>query len=69
MTLAENLAFRNFDVEPHAVGGWLINHHMIRRSAQSLIEQYQYQAAVSPPPYPIAFRWKCAARGLGARTL
>jgi simple sugar transport system ATP-binding protein len=47
MSLAENLAFRNFDVAPHAVGGWLINHHMIRRSAQKLIEQYNIK-----PPYP-----------------
>ena len=47
MSLAENLAFRNFDREPHAVGGWLINQHMIRRSAQSLIEQYNIK-----PPYP-----------------
>jgi general nucleoside transport system ATP-binding protein len=47
MSLAENLAFRNFDVEPHAVGGWLINHHRIRRSAQSLIGQYNIK-----PPYP-----------------
>jgi simple sugar transport system ATP-binding protein len=31
MSLAENLSFRNFDVKPHAVGGWLINRHMMRR--------------------------------------
>ena len=47
MSLADNLAFRNFDVKPHAMGGWLINHQMIRRSAQSLIEQYRIK-----PPYP-----------------
>jgi general nucleoside transport system ATP-binding protein len=47
MSLAENLAFRNFDLKPHARGSWLINHHMIRRSALSLIEQYNIK-----PPYP-----------------
>jgi simple sugar transport system ATP-binding protein len=47
MSLAENLAFRNFDVEPHAVGGWLINRPALRRSAQQLIERYNIK-----PPYP-----------------
>ena len=47
MSLAENLAFRNFDVEPHAVGGWLINRPALRRSAYDLIERYNIK-----PPYP-----------------
>lgn len=47
MTVAENLAFRNFDVRPHAVGGWLINRPALRRSAQGLIERYNIK-----PPYP-----------------
>ncbi len=47
MSLAENLAFRNFDLAPHAMGGWLINHQMMRRSAQRLIAQYNIT-----PPYP-----------------
>jgi simple sugar transport system ATP-binding protein len=47
MTVAENLAFRNFDVEPHAVGGWLISRPALRRSAQGLIERYNIK-----PPYP-----------------
>ena len=47
MSLAENLAFRNFDVEPHAVGGWLINRPALRRSAHGLIERYNIK-----PPYP-----------------
>jgi simple sugar transport system ATP-binding protein len=45
MSLAENLAFRNFDVEPHSVGGWLINRPALRRSAQGLIERYN----IKPP--------------------
>lgn len=47
MSVAENLAFRNFDVKPHAVGGWLISRPALRRSAQELIERYNIK-----PPYP-----------------
>ncbi len=47
MSLADNLAFRNFDREPHAVGGWLINRQALRRSAGRLIERYNIK-----PPYP-----------------
>ena len=47
MSVAANLAFRNFDLEPHAVGGWLINRPALRRSAYSLIERYNIK-----PPYP-----------------
>jgi simple sugar transport system ATP-binding protein len=47
MTVAENLAFRNFDLEPHAVGGWLISRPALRRSAFGLIERYNIK-----PPYP-----------------
>jgi simple sugar transport system ATP-binding protein len=47
MSLAENLAFRNFDREPHVVGGWLINRPAMRRSAHGLIERYNIK-----PPYP-----------------
>ena len=47
MTVAENLAFRNFDLQPHAVGGWLISRPALRRSAFGLIERYNIK-----PPYP-----------------
>ena len=47
MTVAENLAFRNFDVDPHAMGGWLISRPALRRSAFGLIERYNIK-----PPYP-----------------
>ncbi len=47
MTVAENLAFRNFDREPHAVGRWLISRPALRRSAFGLIERYNIK-----PPYP-----------------
>lgn len=47
MTVAENLAFRNFDRQPHAVGGWLISRPALRQSAIALIERYNIK-----PPYP-----------------
>jgi general nucleoside transport system ATP-binding protein len=47
MTVAENLAFRNFDREPHALGGCLISRPALRRSAVGLIERYNIK-----PPYP-----------------
>ena len=47
MTVAENLAFRNFDSAPHAMGGWLISRPALRRSAYGLIERYNIK-----PPYP-----------------
>jgi simple sugar transport system ATP-binding protein len=47
MTVAENLAFRSFDREPHAVGGWLISRPALRQSAIALIERYNIK-----PPYP-----------------
>jgi simple sugar transport system ATP-binding protein len=47
MSVAENLAFRNFDIEPHAVGGWLVSRPALRRSAYELIQRYNIK-----PPYP-----------------
>lgn len=47
MTVSENLAFRNFDVVPHAIGGWLISRSALRRSAFGLIERYNIK-----PPHP-----------------
>ena len=47
MTVSENLAFRNFDVVPHAMGGWLISRSALRRSAFGLIERYNIK-----PPNP-----------------
>lgn len=47
MSVADNLAFRNFDVEPHAVGGWFISRPALRRSAHELIQRYNIK-----PPFP-----------------
>ena len=47
MSLAENLAFRNFDRKPYTMAGCLINHQELRRHACTLIQQYNIT-----PPYP-----------------
>lgn len=40
MTVAENLAFRNFDRRDNTVGRWLVNRAALRRQASTLIEDY-----------------------------
>ena len=40
LSVAENLALRDFDRPPEAVGGWLLNLEAIRRKANNLIERY-----------------------------
>ena len=40
MTVAENLAFHNFDRRDNTVGGWLVNRAALRRQAIALIERY-----------------------------
>ena len=40
MTVAENLAFRNFDRRENTVGHWLISRNAMRRQATALIERY-----------------------------
>ena len=66
MTVADNLAFRNFDLEPHAVGGWLISRPALRRSAFKTDRTLQHQTALSRYAHPVAFGRQRAARGLGA---
>jgi simple sugar transport system ATP-binding protein len=41
MSVAENLALRNFDRPPNTVAGWLVNHRAIRRQAHVLIERFK----------------------------
>jgi simple sugar transport system ATP-binding protein len=40
MSVAENLAFRNFDEAPIAVGGWLLSRRAIRARARDLIARF-----------------------------
>lgn len=47
MSVAENLAFRNFDQPPFATRGGLINRHAMRSSAQTLIERFSVRPPVS----------------------
>ncbi len=40
MSVAENLAFHNFDRRDNTIGGWLINRASLRRQAIGLIDRY-----------------------------
>ena len=40
MSVAENLAIRDFDVAPQALFGWLLNRSAVRRKARELIGRY-----------------------------
>ncbi len=40
MTVAENLAFRNFDRRDNTIGRWFISRNAMRRQATALIERY-----------------------------
>lgn len=51
MSVAENMAFRTFDQEPHAIGGWWLRPASIRRTARELIQRYGVKA--SSPDAPI----------------
>ncbi|HET9489227.1 MAG TPA: ATP-binding cassette domain-containing protein, partial [Methylomirabilota bacterium] len=41
MSVAENLAFRNFDEPPNARGGWLVSRRALRAQARALIERFR----------------------------
>jgi len=41
MSVAENLAFRNFDEPPNAWGGWLVSRRALRAQARTLIERFR----------------------------
>ncbi|HSF06527.1 MAG TPA: ABC transporter ATP-binding protein [Methylomirabilota bacterium] len=41
MSVAENLAFRNFDEPPNARGGWLVSRRALRTQARALIERFR----------------------------
>ncbi|OLC15193.1 MAG: ABC transporter ATP-binding protein [Candidatus Rokubacteria bacterium 13_1_40CM_69_27] len=41
MSVAENLAFRNFDDRRNTIGGWLVSRRALRAQARALIERYR----------------------------
>ncbi len=41
MSVAENLALRNFDQAANVVGGWFVNQGALRRQALNLIDRFQ----------------------------
>ncbi len=45
MSVAENLALRNFDEPPNARGGWLVSRPAMRAQARELMARYRIRAA------------------------
>lgn len=50
MSVAENLSFRTFDVEPFARGGWWINQSAIQAKAKELIARYRIKTSSAEAP-------------------
>jgi general nucleoside transport system ATP-binding protein len=50
MSVADNLAFRNFDEPPNARGGFLVSRRTIREQAANLVARYRIQAAGPDAP-------------------
>jgi general nucleoside transport system ATP-binding protein len=50
MSVAENLAFRNFDEPPNARGGWLVSRRALRAQARALIERFRIRTAGPDAP-------------------
>jgi simple sugar transport system ATP-binding protein len=50
MSVAENLAFRNFDEPPNAQGGWLVSRRALRAQARALIERFRIRTAGPDAP-------------------
>jgi simple sugar transport system ATP-binding protein len=44
MSVAENLAFRNFDDRRNTIGGWLVSRRALRAQARALIERHRIRA-------------------------
>ncbi|MGH7310784.1 MAG: ABC transporter ATP-binding protein [Candidatus Rokuibacteriota bacterium] len=50
MSVAENLAFRNFDEKANARGGWLVSRPALRAQARALIEQFRIRTTGPDAP-------------------
>jgi simple sugar transport system ATP-binding protein len=50
MSVAENLALRNFDEPPNARGGWLVSRRALRAQGRALIERFRIRAAGPDAP-------------------
>jgi simple sugar transport system ATP-binding protein len=50
MSVAENIAFRNFDVAPFTRGGWLLSKGKMRRRAEQAIRDYRIKTPSSEAP-------------------
>jgi ABC-type uncharacterized transport system ATPase subunit len=50
MSVADNLAFRDFDRPPFALGGWWLNHGRFRGQAERQIERYKIKTRTYDTP-------------------
>ncbi len=50
MSVAENLAFRNFDEPPNVRGGWLVSRRALRAQGRALIERFRIRAPSPDAP-------------------
>ena len=68
MSVADNIAFREFDRAPFASGGWWLNRAAFRDDAESKIGPLQDQDPHARHADRSAVGRQRAARGAGART-
>ena len=61
MSVAENMAFRDFDREPFAAGGWWLRHGEIRAQAERKIASYQIKTAARTRRSAISRAATCSA--------
>jgi general nucleoside transport system ATP-binding protein len=50
MSVAENLAFRSFDVAPYCKGGWLLEKSRMKQRARAAISEYSIKAPSADAP-------------------
>jgi simple sugar transport system ATP-binding protein len=50
MTVAENIAFRNFDVAPYTRGGWFLSKGKMRKRAEQFIREYRIKTPSTEAP-------------------
>jgi len=68
MSVADNLAFREFDRAPFAIGGWWLNRAAFRADAERKIGRYKIKTRTPDTPISSLSGGKRPARGAGART-
>ena len=65
MSVADNIAFREFDRAPFASGGWWLNRAAFRSDAEKKIGLYKIKTRTAGYADRGAVRRQCPARGAG----